>query len=57
MDSVTVAGALGTAMTTVASDATNAITTILPIAAPILGALIVIAVGIKVFKRFSGTRP
>lgn len=54
MEPVTVASALGTAMTSVAADATSAITTILPIAAPILGAIIVIGVGIRVFKRFSG---
>lgn len=43
--------ALTNGFTTVASDALNAIAAILPIALPVLGAIIVIMVGIRIFKR------
>lgn len=46
--------ALGTAFTTVASDCLSAITTILPIALPVLGALVVVGIGIKIFKKVTG---
>lgn len=50
----TVSSALGTAFTSVASDCMNAITTILPIALPVLGALVVVGIGIKIFKKVTG---
>ena len=37
-------------MTTAASDALSAIQQILPVALPVMGAAIVVAVGIKIFK-------
>lgn len=50
----TVVSALGTGFTSVANDAMSAISTILPIALPILGAVIVVIVGIKIFKKVTG---
>ena len=49
-----VATALITALTSVASGATDAIGDILPIAAPVLGAVIIIRLGIKAFKSITG---
>lgn len=46
----TVTDALATGFSTVAGDAMDAIGRILPIALPIMGAVIVIMVGIKLFK-------
>lgn len=43
--------ALTTGFSTVASDALSAISAILPIALPVLGAVVVIMVGIRIFKR------
>lgn len=45
-----VTSALTNGFSTVASDALSAISAILPIALPIMGAIIVIMVGIKLFK-------
>lgn len=45
--------ALTTAMSTVASDMTGAVTDMVPIAATVLGAVLVITIGYKAFKRFS----
>lgn len=49
----TVTDALANGFTTVAGDAMNAISRILPIALPIMGAVIVIMVGIKLFKSIA----
>lgn len=46
--------ALTSAFSTVASDALSAVQGILPIALPVLGALIVVGVGIKIFKKVTG---
>ena len=51
---VTVVSALSTAFTSIAADASSAIATVLPIALPIMGAIVVIGVGIRVFKRVAG---
>lgn len=45
--------ALGSALGTVASDMTGAVSTVLPIAVPVMGAILVIGFGIKLFKKFS----
>lgn len=50
----TVSGALTTGLSTVASDALSAVTAIVPVALPIVGAGVVIAVGIKMFKKVTG---
>lgn len=49
-----VSTALVTAMTSVATGALDAIGDILPVAAPVMGAMLIIGVGIKAFKRFTG---
>ena len=46
--------ALVSAMTTVASDATGAISSILPVALPVMGAFVVVKVGIRIFKMVTG---
>ena len=46
--------ALGTALGTVATSALSAISTIVPIAAPVLGGVLVIGIGIKAFKKLAG---
>lgn len=51
---VTIASALGSAFTTAVSDIMSAISTILPIVLPVLGAIAVISVGIRVFKKVTG---
>ena len=46
--------ALGTALGTVATSAMSAISGIVPVAAPILGAILVVGIGIKAFKKITG---
>ena len=48
----TVTTALKTAMTSVANGAMGAIGDILPIALPVMGAIVVVGIGVKVFKKF-----
>lgn len=52
----TVTDALTTAMTSTASECTSAIGAVLPVALPVMGALIVVGIGVKVFKKVVGTR-
>lgn len=53
VDSAVVTGLTG-AFTTVATDCTAAITATLPIALPVMGAIVVIGIGIKIFKKVTG---
>ena len=53
-ETVTVVSALTTAVTQIASDANSAIAAILPVALPIMGAFIVVGLGIKLIKRVTG---
>lgn len=46
--------ALVTALGSVATGATDAIGDILPVAAPVLGAILIIGIGIRAFKKFTG---
>lgn len=48
-----VTAALTDALGTVSADMMGAISGVLPIALTILGAVLVVTIGIKVFKRFS----
>lgn len=52
MENVT--SALGTALQGVSNDAMSTIGTILPYALAIVGAVLVVTIGIKVFKKISG---
>lgn len=45
--------ALVTAVTTFASSAMGAIASIVPVALPIMGALVVVGIGIKTFRKFA----
>lgn len=47
----TITTALTTAFSTVASDSMDAIKAVLPIALPVMGAILVIGIGIKIFKK------
>lgn len=49
-----VAEPLISACTSIASSATSAINGVIPIALPLVGAALVITIGLKVFKRISG---
>ena len=46
--------ALTTGLSTVASDAMTAIGSILPVVLPVAGAIIVVGVGFKIFKKVVG---
>ena len=46
-----VTGALTAAFTSIASDCMSAISAVLPIALPIMGAIVVGTIGIKIFKK------
>lgn len=52
----TVGGAMETAMGSVATDALGSVTGMIPVAAPILGAILVVGIAIKAFKKISGNR-
>ena len=45
--------ALTSALSTIASDMTGAVSAVVPIAVPVLGGIMVVTLGIKAFKRFS----
>ena len=49
-----VVSALTTAMGTVATSALSAISGVIPVAAPVLGAILIVGIGIKAFKRITG---
>ena len=51
MEGVTTA--LTTGITTIASSATDAIAKVLPVALPVMGAIVVVTIGIRVFKKFA----
>ena len=46
--------ALTTAVTGFASEAMSVISAVVPVALPIMGALIVVGIGIATFKKFTG---
>lgn len=50
----TISSAMSTALGTIATDAVSMIATIVPVAAPILGGIVVIGIGIKAFKAIKG---
>ena len=45
---------LSTALGTVATNAMSAIASVIPVAAPVLGAILIIGIGIKAFKKLAG---
>lgn len=51
---VTMSEALVTGLTSVANDMTGVVTSILPVALPIIGAVLVVCFGIKIFKKIAG---
>lgn len=52
MEAITTA--LSTAITTIGTDAMDAIAKVLPAALPIFGAIVVVSIGLRVFKRVAG---
>lgn len=48
-----VTSAMTTAVTSIANDALSGLAAIIPVAAPIMGGLIIIMVGIRTFKKFT----
>ena len=48
-----VTGALTSALSTIATDMTGAISAVVPIAVPVIGGILVVTLGIKAFKKFS----
>lgn len=50
----TVTGALTTGISTIAADAMGAVGSVVPVALPIMGAIVVVGIGIKVFKKVTG---
>lgn len=49
----TVTESLTSALSTTASDMMGAISSIVPVAVPVAGGILVVGLGIKVFKKFS----
>lgn len=52
----TISTAMSTALGTVASDGLSAIASIAPVAVPVLGAMLVVGIAIKSFKKISGQK-
>lgn len=53
-ETVTVVEALKSALSTTADDCKDAIAGILPVALPVMGAIVVVGIGIKIFKKVTG---
>lgn len=53
METTSVVSALSTALSSVAGEMTSAIGAVLPVALPVMGGILVVGIGIKVFKKFS----
>ena len=49
----TVTEAMTSALSTTASDMMGAVSSIVPVAVPVVGAILVVTLGIKVFKKFT----
>lgn len=49
-----VTSAMTTAFSTIAGDAMSMISSVLPVVLPILGAIVLIGIGIKVFRKVTG---
>lgn len=53
-DVSTVTTALTTGISSIANDAMSAIGSVIPVALPIMGAIVVVGIGIKVFRKVTG---
>ena len=49
----TVTEGLTSALSTIAGDMSAAIMAVVPVALPVMGGILVVAIGIKVFKKFT----
>ena len=54
MDAVTTA--LTTGITSIASGAMDAVGKVIPVALPVMGAIAIVGIGIKIFKKVSGAK-
>lgn len=50
----TVTSALTGGITTIAGEMMNAVAAVVPVALPILGAVMIVSVGIRLFKKITG---
>ena len=50
----TVTAALKAGITSIATDATGAAADVIPVALPVMGIIVVVGIGIKVFKKVAG---
>lgn len=50
----TVTEALTNGISTIGTDAMSAVGSVIPVALPIMGAIVVVGIGIKVFKKVAG---
>ncbi len=50
----TVVDALSKALSTTAGQCQDAIAAVLPVALPVMGAIVVVGIGIKIFKKVTG---
>lgn len=50
----TVVSALTAALTTTATECKDAIAAVLPVALPVMGAIVVVSIGMKIFKKVTG---
>ena len=46
--------AMTTAVSSIADNAISGIAAILPVAAPVMGSILIVGIGIKAFKKFTG---
>ncbi|MDK2964716.1 hypothetical protein [Lacrimispora sp.] len=54
MEAVTTA--LTSGIATIAADALSAVGSVIPVALPIVGAIVVVSLGLKVFKKVTGAK-
>lgn len=52
MEAIT--SALTTGISSIGNDAMSAVGSVIPVALPIMGAIVVVGIGIKVFKKVTG---
>lgn len=49
-----ITSAMTTAFSTIASDAMSLISSVIPVALPILGAIVLVTIGIRMFRKITG---
>lgn len=54
IDSSGITSAMTSAFSTIASDAMSLISAVIPVALPILGAIVLVTIGIRMFRKITG---